>query len=937
MDDAYDFSTAPAKSSSSGGGSGSKSKKTGGRPAAEAPAAAIPVAERKAVTKAPTPKKAAVEEDEYGDDFEDYNDDFEDADVSEPPVVVNQAKLVASRPPAPAPVPAPAPAPAPPKTMSSDSSQQRKKSSGDSSASASASSLGSEERKKSALQKVNFSLSLPKGSSATSRRLQRLHASNVMDLQLEKTVLTLNLPSSSGIDFYYRQLRTAPPLIKQVGCPSEEERREMDVQTDDVDTASQEVQFCYGDDADFCRAMEAAARRRKTGSSSASPAPASSSSSSSTAATTTDALFSSSGTRLSAFVQSAASLMEALLTESEGHKHGSSSSSGRNNSGSREGAKGNPSLFPSPSAGAWQTLGSDTSAGANELLRSRRTSAVVFSPQSPHLLACVHPIPAVGSVEEAEDLRPGKGLLSMWDAYAPGLPLFLLQTPGDPTCVSFSASQANLLLAGSAEGSLHLWDLSEPAELHHDQDSLDLKIARGIRRPCFSTPVDVSPVDASAFSAASDGGSSSSRGRRGGEMGGDIGLSSQQHASAVTAVHPLPSAGPQSTLSQWCSLDLLGTAVLWVTSAASGLSVASVPGLAPWGGVALSPIKVLQTHGSSPSLSAGFCPLLSTVPGDPGQFLVSAPRGRVRRVWRFGGDGDKEVGLFSRATVHVSSESGAGEYAGGGSTEFNASVSCLAAGPLLQPSESTEHRNPLQLFLAGRLDGSVDVFDMKYRTPLRSYSLHVLREEWEHAQRTTPPRKGEDPSRASGAAAGKASAVVFVSWLPQRPHAFITCTADGTTYVIDLLLGGLQAVDSLSSPAGAGGLAGGAESVNVKAGCIALSLPVVPSSRSPQSRTAAASHLAVSARSFSSSAASTCLQPIWDGWNLPLHDRPRLLLERSDVGFRSLAAPAVNGAQAEEEIEAALRRALFELADTGAEGLTNTIIDRGVEGQRERK
>jgi len=37
----------------------------------------------------------------------------------------------------------------------------------------------------------------------------------------------------------------------------------MDVQTDDVDTASQEVQFCYGDDADFCRAMEAAARRRK--------------------------------------------------------------------------------------------------------------------------------------------------------------------------------------------------------------------------------------------------------------------------------------------------------------------------------------------------------------------------------------------------------------------------------------------------------------------------------------------------------------------------------------------------------------------------------------------------------------------------------------------------------------------------------------------------
>jgi hypothetical protein len=294
----------------------------------------------------------------------------------------------------------------------------------------------------------------------------------------------------------------------------------------------------------------------------------------------------------------------------------------------------------------------------------------------------------------------------------------------------------------------------------------------------------------------------------------------------------------------------------------------------------------------------------------------------VRRVFRFGGDSDK-AGLFSRAAVHVSLETGAGEYVG--STEFNAPVSCLAAGSLLQPSESAEPRPPLQLFLAGRADGSVDVYDMRNLTPLRSFSLHVLREEWEHAQRS----KG---------AAGKLepSAVVFVAWLPQRPHAFVACTADGTTYVIDLLLGGLQAVDSFSSPAATGGLGLGA-GVKLRAGCIGLSAPVVPGSAGQGGQsTAAASHLAVSipSSSSSSSAAPTCFRPIWSGWNAALQDRSRLQLERSDVGFRGVAAGAASGAQAEEEIEAALRRVLFDSADTGADGLTDTIVDGGRGGLR---
>jgi len=238
----------------------------------------------------------------------------------------------------------------------------------------------------------------------------------------------------------------------------------------------------------------------------------------------------------------------------------------------------------------------------------------------------------------------------------------------------------------------------------------------------------------------------------------------------------------------------------------------------------------------------------------------------------------------------------------------------------------------------------VDVYDMQNLTPLRSFPLHVLREEWEHAQRLTPLRNyvathGDESGRKGAAGKFEPSAVVFVAWLPQRPHAFVACTADGTTYVIDLLLGGLQAVDSLSSPAATGGLGLGV-GVRLRAGCISLSAPVVPGSAGQGGlSTAAASHLAVSipssSSSSSSSAAPTCFRPIWDGWNAALQDRPRLQLERSDVGFRSVAAAsAASGPQAEEEIEAALRRVLFDSADTGADGLTDTIVDGGLAVQR---
>ena len=983
MEDQY----APPKATSSGssGSKGSKSKKSASSGTVQQSAAVVsqPAAETKA--KAPTPKKApAADEDDYGDDFEDYNDDFEDADE---PVVVNQAKISAparESKPVPAPAPAQVPAPAAPvaaavKASSSSSTSQHKKSLSSSASMSSAASAGDAggERKKAALQKLNFSLSLPKGSSAAARRLQRLAASNVLDLQLEKTVTVLSLPSSTGLDLYHRQLRAVPPTIRQVGCPSEEESREMEVQTDEIGLISQTMQFCYGgDDTDFYDALEAVRARR------GGRAVLIERRAVATAAHAQISQFSVTGTRLSAFLHGAVPVVETLLREEEQRRRqavgGSGSSSGSRHSAGRD--EGTCASLFGPGSGSGVVgsgalvLGTDDAAGGNELLRTRKISSTTFSERSPHLLACVHPLPAVGSEAEAGDLRPGKGLVSLWDCYAPSSPQFLLQTPGDPTCVSFSASQGFLVLAGCVEGTLHLWDLREPSELHRDADSVDLKVTTGIRKPSFSTSTEL--VDGSnEFSTASNDSAV---------------LSSMQHAAAITAIHPIPSAiGAAMTVSQWASLDALGTVTMWVTSAVNSYAVKpAAPGQAPWASVVLSPTKVLRVSVSQrPRQPLGplganstnsttkatttpqelgakagnsYEPIIAPIPADPGAFLASTGKGRVKRVQRFeessstegagagagagSGSGSSSSGqLFSRATEHVQMDQTS---SGSGTTSYFSAVTCLAVGPRLQHPEAAVlmaigdstgttptslgggrpmmvDEDPLQLCAVGRADGTVDVYSLQHATPLRTFALHTLREAWE---RTRERERGGGSSRKGGPSGDtySPSPVRFICWFPGRPSAFVAITKSGLAHVVDLLLGGLQSVDSL--PAALGGQQTGTK---VKRGGVALSMPVLPSAASAAAAggrdlSQAVSHLAVVISGGSSALESECrtlVVPVWNGWN----------------SCRKVAVSATGGAASEPseaEFEAALRRALWGPADGGCGAASEMVVEGSHEGRK---
>jgi hypothetical protein len=94
--------------------------------------------------------------------------------------------------------------------------------------------------------------------------------------------------------------------------------------------------------------------------------------------------------------------------------------------------------------------------------------------------------------------------------YLPASPLWVLQSVGIPTCCVFSNSETYLLIGGTAEGNICMWDLREKNSIHKSKyiiltfallhsyyiwifndllkycrDSLDMGIERGIRKPCF--------------------------------------------------------------------------------------------------------------------------------------------------------------------------------------------------------------------------------------------------------------------------------------------------------------------------------------------------------------------------------------------------------------------------------------------------------------------
>lgn len=361
------------------------------------------------------------------------------------------------------------------------------------------------------------------------------------------------------------------------------------------------------------------------------------------------------GISLVRFVQQSSQLCLALLEEKNGTDRG------RRHRAESDAATGGTALF---SAGCrWEVLGQAAANGANELVRTRKVSSVKFSALQPHVLMSSHPPPSSDEDPEGEDLRPLKGLYCVWDVTLPGQPSFVLEASGAPSCCCASAAQSYIFAAGTAEGSVHLWDLREDPSLHRDSDSIDLGIERGIRRPCYSAHLVLT-------------------------AGGDV--DAEQHSAGVVQIEPLGEASQDSGSSQFVTVDAEGTIALWATANADAHADAATAdfGLSPWGTVRLLHMRSLRLGQSSPSI------VMATVPGDVSLLLASADQGRVRKLSRYG-----------EAAAPLSlSRPGAGSYC--------SAVTCIAVRPRWSP-----------LVLVGREDGSLDLFSLDKEAPLSSWTM----------------------------------------------------------------------------------------------------------------------------------------------------------------------------------------------------------------------
>eukprot|EP01116_Phalansterium_solitarium_P014916 TRINITY_DN3282_c0_g1_i4.p1 TRINITY_DN3282_c0_g1~~TRINITY_DN3282_c0_g1_i4.p1 ORF type:complete len:859 (-),score=214.36 TRINITY_DN3282_c0_g1_i4:147-2651(-) len=141
-------------------------------------------------------------------------------------------------------------------------------------------------------------------------------------------------------------------------------------------------------------------------------------------------------------------------------------------------------------------------------LAGRPVLDVSFSVALPHLMLTVHAPPPKGS---APSPLGDKGLVVLWNLNDPQAPYRLLQYPSTVTTAAFSPDRGYLVFAGSAAGSVALWDLREYSYLHPPRDVGGKSLE--IRNPTYSSDSlfgenhasPVSRILATARSRSADG------------------------------------------------------------------------------------------------------------------------------------------------------------------------------------------------------------------------------------------------------------------------------------------------------------------------------------------------------------------------------------------------------------------------------------------------
>jgi hypothetical protein len=588
------------------------------------------------------------------------------------------------------------------------------------------------------------------------KRIKALYDNNILDMR-EESVSVLNILPSTSYEHYHRNLRSQDPTIKQMGTPNDEESRTVDTNTDEIVMIDKEMQFTYGDDTVMLNVMRAIDERRKNGVMSESlfdtvdrisgPGGIHGIQNVANDASTTQ--------RLGTFLQKASLVCDRLLQEKKQRSEEYKADKGDTDKG----------IFNSDRP--WISLGTDLTNGSIELIRARNCVSMCFSPLQPSLLITSHP-----SVDDEEDLKPSRGLYCLWDVSSPEAPYFIMESSGVPTCACFSGSQTYIILAGTEEGALHLWDLREENHIHRDRDAIDLGIERGIRKPCYSSNRTCVP-EMDAFD-------------------------DNQHTSPISQVEPIAMA-TSAAVSQFASSDLSGKVILWVTTSTSTQTSNTDGGrdlgLSPWGRTRLLQSRVLNMGDARFSLGS-VTSVLSVIPGDASTLLLSGPKGSLQKLVRFGNDPPSSslqkstksspssvVRSASKMLIQAwdtSMEIQIESNEIGSSTENipHADVSSISVGPALNIGKNIFH-----LVLVGRMDGSIDLYRSDIQVPIQTWSL-------------------EDSGKKTNILGRR---VILTKWCPNRFTSFLAVDNFSEIHYFDLVKkvtgpGEIDTLPSESSP-----------------------------------------------------------------------------------------------------------------------------------------
>lgn len=750
----------------------------------------------------------------------------------------------------------------------------------------------------------------------------------VFDMQ-EDSFVQLNIPPIGKFDYYHRNLRMLPPMIKQIGVPQELDSREMETNTDEIEVSDVGMQFSSGSDdtllldmietvRSYTRSVkknggeaDAEMSKRLVESIHANKYANTKKTQGGVSTVSTGTQMGDSGaqssSKLGQFLQKSVELVDGLL--GKGQEEDDDAGEYKDSGGDRSSADSNNTITPLPfkssnkaahylpknlfsaRAASWKPLSTHATTDPLAWIFARSPTQIKASRLNSNLLCSVHPYSEINK----GDKKPYRTVYCIWDLLAADTPIFLLEASGESNCVCFSSSQPHVILGGNEDSCLDLFDLRESSSFHQSKENAGTKGGKILRKPCYTTNFQRNSAAAkSLFSPDTDTRDHSNN-------------SSGEHRGGIVQVEGIGGAVDgalvgANAVSQFISIDEYSTVLLWITMDAFGnnqlntanstkagpndgndgsinlLAAVDDYGLAPWSTMKLTLSRKLEC-GRSPSLNttmslhdttttttamsaAGLNSslllnrrvLLGLVPGDSTTtFLYCNSRlnSGIEKVARLGEASlpNHYSKLFGGVDIEskIVMDTSTGYGNGTNTSHFSSTVtalcvtSCIIGGTGAtavlsgdrdgdQSKENDEadetqaasrsdgestavgagSTNTVFYILAGRSDGTVDLYDMSINIPVMT---------WKPFDHIT------------GGSANVAQGIVCVKWINQV--SFLVVDGQGYVYLYDLSVNAEIPVlvdNSISNRVGGSRGRGNAELAWLQSGNeVAVSIPVLQS------------------------------------------------------------------------------------------------------------